>query len=65
VLGGAGFYYPAPEPQAIAAALARLREDIRDGRAAESVRAGRLRAEREFSVTAVAARLDDLFFRPD
>ena len=64
VLGDAGFYYPAPEPQVIAAALARLRGDIRDGRAAEAVRAGRLRAEREFSVAAVAARLDDLFFRP-
>ena len=62
VLGEQGFFYPAPTPAAIAEALADVRGALADGRAAAVAEAARERARQQFSVTALAARLDDLFF---
>lgn len=54
--------YTHPEPNAIAAAIRQLEVSLADGEAAAMTERARLRAEQRFSVAALAARLDDLFF---
>lgn len=51
-----------PEPNAIAAAIQKLEVSLADGEAAAMTERARRRAEQLFSVAALAARLDDLFF---
>jgi glycosyltransferase involved in cell wall biosynthesis len=51
-----------PEPSSIAAAIRQLEAGLADGEVAAMTARARLRAERLFSVAALAARLDDLFF---
>jgi glycosyltransferase involved in cell wall biosynthesis len=63
VLGGSGYYYTRREPEDVAAALERADRDRASGAILERIEHARVRAVREFSVAALAARLDDLFFR--
>lgn len=59
---GEDVYYAEPDAPAIAAAIRQLQRDVHNGTTAELTAAARARVERHFSITALAARLDDLFF---
>ncbi len=63
VLGGVGFYYDKPQPDVIADALQEIHELYQSGGIGARVQQGIERTTREFSVAAVARRLDDLFFQ--
>jgi glycosyltransferase involved in cell wall biosynthesis len=63
VLGGSGYYYTQREPGEVAAALERVYRDRQTGAMAERMERARERVIREFSIAALASRLDDLFFR--
>ena len=65
VLGGCGYYYTEREAEPIAAALIRVEQDLANGTLVERMARGRERALREFSIAALAGRLDELFFRTD
>jgi glycosyltransferase involved in cell wall biosynthesis len=60
VLADAGFYYTEPTPQAIARALRLVHEARIDATLDSKLRQGIERARAEFSVEAVARRLDSL-----
>ena len=62
VLGGAGYYYSVPDAEHIADVLSEVHQDWTTGQVRQKVQQGRLRAQREFSVAALAGRLDELFF---
>ena len=61
VLGPVGFYYERAEAEDVAAALKRVHGAQTDARLEERLRQGVERARREFSIAAVARRLDELF----
>jgi len=61
VLGPVGFYYERAEPVEIAAALARVRSARDDSGLDRRMQQGIERARQEFSIAAMARRLDDLF----
>lgn len=63
VLGSVGFYYPQATPEAIADCLEEIHGLQQTGGLAERMQRGIERTSREFSVTAVARRLDDIFFQ--
>lgn len=63
VLGSAGYYYTQRQPEEVAATLLRVAKERQDGRLEERMEHGYQRALREFSIAALARRLDDLFFR--
>ena len=63
VLGGCGYYYTERQPESVAAALMRVEQDLVDGTLDERMARGRDRALREFSIAALAGRLDELFFQ--
>jgi len=60
VLGGAGYYYLVADAEHIAQALIGVYDDWLEGTLARKIEQGRLRARREFSVAALARRLDEL-----
>jgi glycosyltransferase involved in cell wall biosynthesis len=60
VLGGTGFYYNQREPDQIAAAIAQVKTERDDGLLSARLDRAAERAEREFSVAALAARLQML-----
>ncbi len=62
VLGDCGIFFEEATPAAVAAALEQARTAVSSGAVEELVSAGRERARLHFSVTALAAHLDDLFF---
>lgn len=64
VLGGSGYYYTERTPGSVAEAIARVQADRQAGELAGRLAHARERAVREFSVAALAARLDELFFHP-
>jgi glycosyltransferase involved in cell wall biosynthesis len=59
---GEDVYYADADPAAIAASIRQLQHDIDSGKAASLAASARSRVERHFSIAALAARLDDLFF---
>ncbi len=63
VLGDAALYYDAADPMDVAGALARLHQELGSPALEARVQEGVARARRQYSVAAVAARLDDLFFQ--
>jgi len=63
VLGSAGYYYTSRDPENVAEAVRRVRDDLASGSLGERLDRGRQRALREFSISALARHLDDLFFR--
>ncbi len=63
VLGGVGFYYDKPQPDVIADALQEIHGLYQSGGIDARIQQGIERTTREFSVAAVARRLDDLFFQ--
>jgi len=60
VLGAVGDYFQPADPEVLAAALRRAFADWRAGSLAVRAKAGRQRVEAEFSVPALARRLQDL-----
>jgi glycosyltransferase involved in cell wall biosynthesis len=62
VLGGAGYYYHVPDAEHISEALREVHQDWTTGQLQQKVQQGRQRAQREFSIAALAERLDELFF---
>lgn len=60
VLGGTGFYYNQREPEAVARAISSVGQAQAAGELAERAERALERAEREFSVTALAAHLAPL-----
>lgn len=56
-------YYCAADPASIASGLIQVHEARRNGHTRSVSDAARRRVERDFSVSALAARLDDLFFQ--
>jgi glycosyltransferase involved in cell wall biosynthesis len=60
---GENAYYCVADPASIATGLIQVHEAWRSGHTRAVTDAARHRVEREFSVTALAARLDDLFFQ--
>lgn len=56
-------YYADPDPAAVAAAIRALQRDTDSGVAAARAQAARARVARDFSIAALAARLDDLLFQ--
>jgi len=65
VLGDHAIYYQREDAREIAAAIEELRSAQMDGRVQEQVQQARQRVEREFSVAALASKLDALFFHQD
>jgi glycosyltransferase involved in cell wall biosynthesis len=63
VLGSTGYYYTRRAQADVADALMQAREDLATGELAGRLDHAHARAVREFSVAALARRLDDLFFR--
>ena len=62
VLGSVGFYYAKPQPNLIADALQEIHGLYQSSGIDSRIQQGIERTTREFSVAAVAGRLDDLFF---
>jgi glycosyltransferase involved in cell wall biosynthesis len=60
---GENAYYCAADPASIATGLIQVGEARRNGHTRAVSDAARRRVERDFSVAALAARLDDLFFQ--
>jgi glycosyltransferase involved in cell wall biosynthesis len=63
VLGSTGYYYTQREPRRVAEILLAVEEERAAGNLDERLDRGYQRAVREFSIAALAGRLDDLFFR--
>ncbi|MEM8765879.1 MAG: glycosyltransferase [Pseudomonadota bacterium] len=62
VLGGSGFYYTERTPEAVAAAIVEVLAARDQGALTERLDHAEARAQREFSVAALARHLDPLFY---
>jgi glycosyltransferase involved in cell wall biosynthesis len=60
VLGGTGYYYQRAEPAAVAEVLSQVRREKASGALADRLARAEARVHREFSVDALAARLEAL-----